>query len=44
MKHRKTPNNPHDLWNVFQKTGRISAYLAYKKALKESTGNRDGLG
>lgn len=41
MKHNATPNDPHTLWDAFQKTGRISAYLAYKKALKEKGTDRN---
>lgn len=43
MKHSKTPNDPRELWRAFQKTGRVSAYLAYKKALRRKAGKEKDL-
>lgn len=35
MDKRSTPNNARALWEAFQQTGRVSAYIAYRNALRQ---------
>lgn len=42
MDHSTAPNTPRALWEAFQKTGRISAYLAYCNALRRNQERADG--
>lgn len=42
MDHSTAPNTPRALWETFQKTGRVSAYLAYRNALRRNQERADG--
>ena len=42
MDKSSTPNNARALWEAFQQTGRVSAYIAYRNALKQERDEKPG--
>lgn len=42
MDKSSTPNNARALWEAFQQTGRVSAYIAYRSALRRERETEDG--
>ena len=44
MDKSSTPNNARALWEAFQQTGRVSAYIAYRSALRRERETENGGG
>ena len=42
MDKSSTPNNARALWEAFQQTGRVSAYIAYRSARRRERETENG--
>lgn len=42
MDQTTKPNSARSLWEAFRQTGRVSAYIAYRNALKQERDEKPG--
>ena len=42
MDQTNKPNSARALWEAFRQTGRVSAYIAYRNALKQERDEKPG--
>ena len=42
MDQTNKPNSARSLWEAFRQTGRVSAYIAYRNALKQERDEKPG--